>query len=127
MYFEIDGVSYQVGVLNLKRDFSFYEKYRAQTEDGVWHRGIAGVYKNYTLTLGNVDKDVYDQMLAAFTSGNEYSIVKIPDGKVGFVTFKAMFEGITDELLTERNGIRHWDNLVVKFTAKEPVGVGSNA
>lgn len=121
MNIEIDGVSYKAGVVSLKREIEFYEKYRMTTEDGVRHREVGGVYKNYTLVIGNIDADTYDRLMDVLLSGKEYDIVRIPDGKSGFIEFKAMFDGISDELMTERNGIRHWDNLAVKFTAKEPI------
>lgn len=122
MTIEIDGKPYTVGVFNLKRDFEIKEKYNVTTEDGVRHRELVGIYKNYTLLLGNVSEDTYDALLSVFISNKEYQRVKLPDGKNGFITFNAMFKNIFDELMTKRNGIRFWNNITVRFEATEPIG-----
>lgn len=121
MIIKIDNISYKVGMLSLKREFNIEEKYNVTTEDGVKHREIRGIYNNYTLQLGNINEDTYDELMDALTSGKEYQAVEIPDGKDGFKTFEAMFSSISDELVRERNGIRHWDNLSIKFMARSPI------
>lgn len=121
----IDNVPYTVGTLSLKRMWEVEETYRVTTEDGSRHRQVRGVYPSYSLMLGNVDADTYDALVAQLTMAAESQSVQVPDGKNGFLTYEAMFTGITDELLTERNGVRHWDNLTVTFTAKDPLEGGA--
>ena len=122
MTIEINGVAFQVGVLNLKREFNIEEKYRITTENGKKHREIRGIYKCYTLTVGNIDEDIYDSLIEVLTSTDEYQKVKLPYGKTGFTEYEAMFESISDELMYERGGKRYWTNLSIKFTARETGG-----
>ena len=119
MIIEINNKAFSVGVLNLKREFDIEEKYRITTENGKRHREVRGVYKCYTLTIGNIDEDVYDSLIELLTSTEEYQRVKLPYGKTGFTEYEAMFENISDELMYERNGQRYWTNLSIKFTARE--------
>ena len=123
MIITINEKKFSVGVLSLKRNFTVEEKYRVTTLDGKKHREVRGVYKSYTLTLGNINEETYDELVDEFTSTDENKKVKLPYGKTGFTEFEAMFENVSDELLYERNGRRYWTNLTVTFTARETGGV----
>lgn len=121
MDLEISGKVFDVGIATLNRSFELAEKYRITMEDQKIRRELAGIYKNYELAIGNVDADEYDRLINQLTLNEETQTVKLPDGKNGFISFEAMFENISDELITDLNGVRHWDNLTVTFSAQEPM------
>ena len=117
----INGEAFTVGVAAVKRTFNIIEKYRVMTEDGAYHREIEGIYKNYALELGNVERAEYDRLIETLLSNKESQKVTLPDGQKGSITYEAMFEGIEDEVVTEDADGVFFDNLTVTFTAKEPI------
>ena len=124
MKIEINGKEYEVGLAELKREATIETKYDVKTEDGVKHRELRGIYLEYSLLLGNISKDTYDTLWNALLTYDEYHTVKLPDGKSGYITFEAFFDTISDELIKDNNGVRFWDNLTVKFSAREPLRSG---
>lgn len=122
MLIEIDGASYSVGVMELKREFNVETKYDLKTEDGIKHREISGIYHKYALLLGNINADTYDSLLDVLLTADEYHTIKLPDGKNGYKVFDAFFDSISDELVKiYPNGERFWDNLTINFEARVPV------
>ena len=126
MVITINGAPYKVGVAEVKRDFTFETKYNLTTEDGVKHREISGLYRAYSLVLGNINKDTYDALLNAFLTADEYVTVTLPDGKTGSVTYEAFVDSISDELIKDYNGVRFWDKLVIKFDSREPIATADD-
>lgn len=117
----IDGKSYQVEVASLTRQIDIIEKYRELTEDSIYHREIEGVYHHYNLEIGNISPVEYDQLIEALSTYKEYVTVTLPSKQRGNITFKAMVENMTDAIITEDEYGVYWDNLMVTFTAKEPI------
>lgn len=110
------------GTCSLQREVNFAEKYRITTASGRIRREVAGVYVNYRLELGNVDAQQYDVLWELLTSPDEYHTVVMPDGVRGEIEFDAIFDGVSDELLTEdSSGNRYWDHLTVQFTMAKPL------
>lgn len=122
----IDNHLYNVGVMELKREFNIETKYDLTTEDGIKHREISGIYQNYSLLLGNINADTYDALLTNLTTADEFHKVRLPDGKSGWKEFDAFFDTITDELVKDYNGVRFWDNLTITFSAIAPVSSGDD-
>ena len=48
----IDGTTYDVPVMSLDETGDFLDKYAERTEDGILHRELIGVYRNYKIQFG---------------------------------------------------------------------------
>lgn len=126
MNIEIDGNVYSVGVMELRREFNIETKYDLKTEDGIKHREISGIYHRYSLLLGNINAETYDDLLSALLTTDEYHTVKLPDGADGYKTFQAYFDSVTDELVkVYPGGEQFWDRLTISFEAREPLPANS--
>jgi hypothetical protein len=119
----LDGISYDIPIVNVIRTADFLDKYAERTEDGVLHRELIGVYFNYRLQFGQIT-NVFDY--AAFwnklTEAVEFHTVTVP-GENGDYTFIVYFASISDELRKTKAGISFWKNLTVNFIAKEPAEI----
>ena len=107
----------------LRRTFSKHEKYRVRTMDGRIRREVAGTYITYSLSLGNVNQEKYDELIDLLLSDDEYATVIMPHTRIAGknVVFDAIYEDITDELITEElDGTRCWDNLTIQLVMAEP-------
>ena len=122
----IDNHLYNIGVMELKREFNIETKYDLTTEDGVKHREVSGIYQNYSLLVGNINADTYDALITNLTTADEFHKVRLPDGKEGWKEFDAYFDTISDELVKDYNGIRFWDNLTITFSAIAPVSTSDD-
>lgn len=118
----IDGSTYNVGVISLKRKGEFLDKYAERTEDGVLHRELIGVYFNYQLKLGwsYDDPDGYNSLWNKLTEAKEFHTVTVPDGSSGNFTFQAYFSNVGDELFLHKGNKHYWRNLTVNFIAESP-------
>ena len=52
----IDGTTYDIPILSIKRKAEFLDKYAERTEDGILHRELIGVYFNYELQFGRTQR-----------------------------------------------------------------------
>lgn len=119
----IDGETFAIPILSIKRKAEFLDKYAERTEDGVLHRELIGVYFNYELQFGRThDVDEYAALWAKLTEVEEFHTVTVPDfdGTGGQYTFTAYFAGVSDEIRKETSDATFWKNLVVNFIAREP-------
>jgi len=119
----IDGESFAIPILSIKRKADFLDKYAERTEDGVLHRELIGVYFNYELAFGRTGTLAeYASLWAKLTEVEEFHAVVVPDfdGTGGQYTFTAYFAGISDELIKESATQTFWKNLVVNFIAQSP-------
>jgi hypothetical protein len=119
----IDGESFAVPILSIKRKADFLDKYAERTEDGVLHRELIGVYFNYELAFGRTAALAeYASLWAKLTEAEEFHTVVVPDfdGVGGQYTFTAYFAGVSDELRKESATETFWKNLVVNFISQSP-------
>jgi hypothetical protein len=119
----IDGESFAIPILSIKRKAEFLDKYAERTEDGVLHRELIGVYFNYELQFGRTGSLAeYASLWAKLTEVEEFHEVTVPDfdGTGGQYTFDAYFAGVSDELRKESATQTFWKNLTVNFIAKSP-------
>ena len=119
----IDGESFDIPIISIKRNAEFLDKYAERTEDGVLHRELIGVYFNYSLSFGRTGTLAeYASLWAKLTEVEEFHTVVVPDfdGTGGQYTFTAYFAGISDELIKESATQTFWKNLVVNFIAQSP-------
>lgn len=116
----IDGITYNVPVLSIKRNAEFLDKYAERTADGVLRREILGVYYNYQIQFGRtLDTVAYAALWTKLTEPTEFHTVVVPD-ESGDFTFVAYFSGVSDELIKKSATKNFWKNLSVNFIAKEP-------
>ena len=116
----IDGVSYDVPVISIKRRADFLDKYAERTEDGKLHRELIGVYFNYQIQFGRTTNVTeYAALWGKLTEAEEFHTVTVPD-ESGDYTFTAYFSNVGDELLKKKLIGNFWKNLTVNFVAQEP-------
>lgn len=118
----LDGVTFDIPIVSLKRTGDFLDKYANRTEDGVLHRKLIGVYQNYSLQLGGsrtISSSVYQTLWNKLTEPVEFHTVVVPDTE-GTFTFIAYFSGVADELKKQKDGKNYWQGLTVEFTAQSP-------
>jgi hypothetical protein len=114
----IDGTTYNVPVLSIRRRADFLDKYAERTEDGELKRELIGVYFNYELRFGRTaDVSAYAALWNKLTEVEEFHTVTVPD-ESGDYTFTAYFSNVTDELRKQRAAANFWQNLTVNFIAK---------
>jgi hypothetical protein len=120
--FSIDGETYDIGVVSVRREAPVLDKYANRTENGDLNREIIGVYYNYTMTFPrlHLNPTEYARLYDKVTEPVEFHTVVVP-GTVGSFTYQAYISGVTDELLKmDHDGTNHWGNLQIKFIAKTP-------
>nr|DAU00096.1 MAG TPA: hypothetical protein [Caudoviricetes sp.] len=116
----IDGKSYNIPVISLKRQAEFLDKYANRTEDGALHRELIGVFFNYQLQFGiTTDTAEYQKLWEKLTEPEEFHTVTVPDEKDKY-TFTAYFSNVADEMLRKKANKNFFQNLTVNFIAKAP-------
>jgi hypothetical protein len=117
----IDGTSYNIPVISIKRKADFLDKYAWRTLDGVLHRELIGVYFNYQLQLGRTnDLSVYSALWDKLTEPVEFHTVTVPGIGGTTYTFTAYFSSVGDEMLKLKDNIGYWKSLTVHFIGKSP-------
>ena len=117
---KIDGITYNIPIMELSRKADVLDKYANRTEDGILHREIIGVYFNYQLKLGSTTNQAeYAKLWDKLTQPEEFHEVTVPDEK-GDYTFKAYFSNVSDQLMLIKNGKNYWKELCVNFIAQSP-------
>ena len=117
----IDGTSYDVPVISIKRKADFLDKYAERTEDGKLHRELIGVYFNYQIQFGHTNNAVvYAALWNKLTEPVEFHEVTVPDEDGESYTFTAYFSNVGDELRKVKDAKTFWKSLTVNFTAQEP-------
>lgn len=122
--FSIDGVSFDIPVVSVKRESSVLDKYATRTEDGDLQREIIGVYYNYTLTLPKLtlEREEYAKLWDKITEPVEFHDFVVP-GSTGSYRFRGYITTTGDELRKTYDGKNYWGNLSIKLIAKAPARV----
>jgi len=119
----IDGTSFDIPVLSIKRSADFLDKFAERTNDGKLHRELIGVYFNYQLKLGSTsDTALYQSLWAKLTEAEEFHTVTVPD-ESGDYTFTAYFSNVRDRLRKQKGSDNHWNGLTVNFISRSPENV----
>jgi len=118
----IDGESFDVPVVSMKRRADFLDKFAERTENGVLNRELIGVYFNYQLEFGKAPTiAIYADLWEKLTEPEEFHTVTVPDVDGADFTFTAYFSNVKDEIQRVRNdGTTHFKGLTVNFTAQSP-------
>lgn len=117
----IDGVSYQIPLVTIKRSMDFLEKFAERTEDGDIHIETIGLYKNYSVEIGTIDDpETYDALIEHITDyKNRFHHVVLPDASKQF-EFYGYFSSITDEVEKVFDNGASYQGLSWKMTSKGP-------
>jgi len=115
----LDGISYDVPVLDIKRTADFLDKHAGRTQTGDLRRELLGVFINYELQIGTTTNTaLYQALWDKLTEPVEFHEVTVPD-ETGAYTFTAYFARVGDELRKELT-VSLWKGLTVNFKAKAP-------
>lgn len=117
----IDGTSYNIPLVSIKRTLDFLEKYAERTEDGDIKIETIGLYKNYTISIGTIDDaELYDKLLEHITDcENRFHHVLLPDASKQF-EFYGYFSSIQDECEKILDSGAQYKELSWKMTSKKP-------
>lgn len=126
--FTIDGHTYNVGIVSLKRQAQILDGDNAgRVKSGGMVRDIIGTYYNYVLSIsGNeLSASAYDDLWERVTDPSvDYHTITVPYGATGSITFKAYITAADDELIKTKtiseNSKNRWDKLNLTFTAMNP-------
>lgn len=81
----IDGVTYNVPILELQRKGDILDLTANRTEDGVLHREVIGTYYNFTLTIGIVNnQELYDALWWKLTEPVASHQIQLPNQPEAF-------------------------------------------
>lgn len=116
----IDGTTYNVPVVSVKRRADVVDKYAERTENGVLRREIIGVYFNYQIKFGSTaTPSEYAALWLKLTEPEEFHEVTVWD-EDGTYTFTAYFSNVSDELRKVDGATTFWKSLTANFTAQSP-------
>jgi hypothetical protein len=116
----IDGLNYDVPVLEMTRKAEFLDKYAERTEDGILHRELIGVYYNYQIKFGQTNDAVtYAALWNKLSEPEEFHSVTVPDEN-GDYTFTAYFSSVGDTMRRKTQAANFWKELTVNFIAQAP-------
>lgn len=115
----IDGVEYDVPIVDLQRSADILDKTANRSEDGVLHREVIGTYHNYTLKISHVrDMQLYNELFSVLSAPVASHMIEMPDDHV---TFEAYVSSIKDKIIrVYANEGAKYGELSCKFTAMEP-------
>ena len=117
---KIDGISYDVPLVSIKRTAEFLDKYAERTEDGDLKRELIGVYFNYQMSFGTIeDDDLYEKLWDKLTEPVEFHDFSLPTVK-GVYSFRGYVSGVSDEIEKIFSDTSMMKGLQCKFTAKAP-------
>lgn len=117
----IDGVTYNIPVVSVRRMAEFLDKYAERVESGDLRRELIGVFYKYSLQFGRTnDTAEYAALWIKLTEPVEFHTVIVPDGDGTPLTFTAYFSNVSDELHKDKAAKTFWKNLTVNFISKSP-------
>lgn len=120
----IDGVSFDVNLLELVEISEFADKFAERTEDWNLERELAGIFFNYELTLGeNQDPAQAQALYDKIHEPAPFHEVTMPHGQ-GTLSFTAYITGTKRSLKKRRGGTNIWGGYKIKFISKAPQVTG---
>ena len=117
----IDGITYNIPLISIKRNLDFLEKYAERSEVGDIKIETIGLYKNYTISIGLIeDAELYDQLIEHITDcENRFHHVTLPDASKQF-DFYGYFSSIKDEVEKVLENGAQYKGLSWRMTSKKP-------
>ena len=117
----IDGITYNIPFVSIKRTLDFLENFAERTEDGDTHIETIGLYKNYRISIGTIDDpELYDALIEHITDcENRFHHVTLPDASKQF-DFYGYFSSIQDEVEMVLETGAQYKGLSWRMTSKKP-------
>lgn len=114
----IDGTTYRVPIVELKRKADILDKYAYRSEDGVLHREVIGTYHNYSLKIGTINDPVlYNTLFDVLSAPVACHTVELPHDHY---SFKGYFSSVQDEISRLRPDGTKYKELTCNLTAMAP-------
>ena len=118
----IDGTSFDVGVVYIKRQARIPDGPNAgEAKRGDWIRDVYGTFYDYVLafdTSAGLTREEYDKLYDILTSPVEFDTLVVPYGQ-STLPFYAGITGAEDNVILMDDGTV-WGNLSITFRAKSP-------
>ena len=117
----IDGSTYNIPLISIKRTLDFLENFAERTEDGDTHIETIGLYKNYRISIGTIeDLELYDALIEHITDcENRFHHVTLPDASKQF-DFCGYFSSIQDKVEMVLETGAQYKGLSWRLTSKKP-------
>ena len=118
---KIDGIQYDVPVVDVKNQGSFLDKYAERTSDGNLHHEVIGFYSNYEIVFasGYLYQDSYRALWKKITEPEEFHMITLWD-EDGEFTFEGYFAEPYRELKRIKNGVTYWKGMSVSVVSRKP-------
>ena len=120
--FSLDGVTYPVRVLALKRKFALVETgISGRTQDGQMYRDLFGTYYHYTMTVAQQGEDArgLDDFWQAISRPETDHVCVFPYGQQTLTQRMYVTAG-EQALLRMEKDKNHWGEIQVDFVAMAP-------
>lgn len=120
--FQMDGLSYNVRVLSLKRNFALEEKGKTgRTQDGQMFRDLFGTYYHYTMKIAQQtdDRAALEAFWEAISQPKNSHICTFPYGQ-STLTQRMYVTGGEQELRRMGGDGNTWGEIQVHFLGVEP-------
>lgn len=117
----IDGIIFNVPLVEIKIDYSFLEKYANRTENGDIKIDTIGGYQNYTVKIGTLnDSTTFKKIWDIVTDPtNRFHTVTVPDA-TGYPTFYGYFSSVSASVEKVLNSKVKYKDFSFKMTSKKP-------
>lgn len=117
----IDGVSFDIPIIELKRTADVLDKVAERTEDGDLYREVIGTYLNYTCAFGfsTTTMSEYDKLFDMLIKPVPYHDITLPINNK-YKTFKGYVSSVSDSVGRVTVDGTEFQGLTCKFTAKIP-------
>lgn len=116
--FKIDGKTYNVEVLSIKRKFSVLDSDKSSRSiAGDMRRSIIGTYYNYTIQINadSLNREEYDELYEILSAPKERHTVVLPYGQTT-ISQKMYVTGGEDNLIIDDAG-NVWSGMSIDFVA----------
>ena len=122
---KVDGIEFDVNVLDVDLDTEFLYKYANRTEDFGLHYELGAIYFNQSITFGMGKSGTDFARLwsilsdrSAIDAGTGHNVeIWTPIGKLPFLMYP---NGVKVKMVKEKNGDTWWSGMKVKFIAVNP-------
>ena len=118
----VDGITYDIPFVSLKRTADFLDKYAARVESGGLERELIGVYYNFTLTAGSSDafESDYENFYDHMTEPVAFHDFVLPWGKNKTFAFRGYASSVSDEYKKILEDDAVFTGFTMKMTAQVP-------
>ena len=115
----IDGISYNIPLIDVQRSADVLDAQAHRTEDGVLHRKVIGTYMNYTVKVGIVrDMALYDSLFNVLSSPVEFHQIQLPGESGPQSRYVSSVKDGLKRVLSD--GTTKYRDLSFKVTCKAP-------